>query len=102
MEGIIFAAINLKEGNKTLIFFFTRIKQHNFINLLELIPFLTLDTSQRKFFLKICHEVFSGAPNVNFRKISVSKAILDVEFSEHLLYKGPFIFYGVGGAGGIW
>ena len=47
LEGIIFAAINLKEGNKTLIFFFTRIKRHNFYSL-ELIPFLTLDTSQGK------------------------------------------------------
>ena len=27
----------------------------------------------------------SGAPNVNFRKISVRKAIWDLEFSEHLL-----------------
>ena len=27
----------------------------------------------------------SGAPNVNFRKISVRKTIWDLEFSEHLL-----------------
>ena len=27
----------------------------------------------------------TGAPNVNFRKISVRKTILDLEFSEHLL-----------------
>ena len=27
----------------------------------------------------------SGAPNVNFRKISVRKTIRDLEFSEHLL-----------------
>ena len=27
----------------------------------------------------------SGAPNVNFQKISVRKTILDLEFSEHLL-----------------
>ena len=26
-----------------------------------------------------------GAPNVNFRKISVRKTILDLEFSEYLL-----------------
>ena len=26
----------------------------------------------------------SGAPNVNFRKISVRKTIRDLEFSEHL------------------
>ena len=26
-----------------------------------------------------------GAPNVNFRKISVRKTIWDLEFSEHLL-----------------
>ena len=26
----------------------------------------------------------SGAPNVNFRKISVRKTICDLEFSEHL------------------
>ena len=28
---------------------------------------------------------FSGAPNDNFRKISVRKTIWDLEFSEHLL-----------------
>ena len=27
----------------------------------------------------------TGAPNDNFRKISVRKTILDLEFSEHLL-----------------
>ena len=27
----------------------------------------------------------TGAPNVNFRKISVRKTISDLEFSEHLL-----------------
>ena len=27
----------------------------------------------------------SGAPNVNFRKVSVRMTIGDVEFSEHLL-----------------
>ena len=27
----------------------------------------------------------SGAPNVNFRKISVRKMIRELEFSEHLL-----------------
>ena len=27
----------------------------------------------------------TGAPNVNFRKISVRKTIWDLEFSEHLL-----------------
>ena len=27
----------------------------------------------------------SGAPNVNFRKMSVRKTIWDLEFSEHLL-----------------
>ena len=27
----------------------------------------------------------SGAPNVNFRKISVRKTICDLEFSEYLL-----------------
>ena len=27
----------------------------------------------------------SGAPNVNFGKISVRKTICDLEFSEHLL-----------------
>ena len=27
----------------------------------------------------------SGAPNVNFREISVRKTISDLEFSEHLL-----------------
>ena len=27
----------------------------------------------------------SGAPNVNFRKMSVRKTISDLEFSEHLL-----------------
>ena len=31
LEGIIVAAINLKEGDETLIFF-TSIKQHNFIH----------------------------------------------------------------------
>ena len=29
--------------------------------------------------------ILSGAPNVNFRKISVRKMIGDLEFSEHLL-----------------
>ena len=28
---------------------------------------------------------FSGAPNVNFRKISVRKTTRDLEFSEHLV-----------------
>ena len=28
---------------------------------------------------------YTGAPNVNFRKISVRKTIWDLEFSEHLL-----------------
>ena len=28
---------------------------------------------------------FSGAPNINFRKISVRETIWDLEFSEHLL-----------------
>ena len=28
---------------------------------------------------------YTGAPNVNFQKISVRKAIRDLEFSEHLL-----------------
>ena len=29
--------------------------------------------------------IYSGAPNGNFRKISVQKAIWDLEFSERLL-----------------
>ena len=29
-------------------------------------------------------KIISGAPNVNFRKISVRKTISDLEFSEHL------------------
>ena len=32
-----------------------------------------------------CNVSNSGAPNVNFRKISVRKTIWDLEFSEHLL-----------------
>ena len=30
-------------------------------------------------------EIKSGAPNDNFRKISVRKTICDLQFSEHLL-----------------
>ena len=30
--------------------------------------------------------VFSGAPNVNFREISVRKTIWDLEFSEHFFF----------------
>ena len=33
----------------------------------------------------IPHIIITGAPNVNFRKISVRKTIGDLEFSEHLL-----------------
>ena len=32
----------------------------------------------------IPHIIITGAPNVNFRKISVRKTIGDLEFSEHL------------------
>ena len=35
--------------------------------------------------LKINTLVLSGAPNDNFRKISVRKTIWDLEFSENLL-----------------
>ena len=41
--------------------------------------------------LSIMHKIIfktapiTGAPNVNFRKISVQKTIRDLEFSEHLL-----------------
>ena len=36
-------------------------------------------------FKEVVKEKDSGAPNVNFRKISVRKTFWDVEFSEHLL-----------------
>ena len=32
----------------------------------------------------------------------VSQIVSDVQSSSRVLSKGPFIFYGVGGAGGIW
>ena len=34
---------------------------------------------------KYLFQIISGAPKVNFRKISVRKTIWDLEFSEHLL-----------------
>ena len=36
-------------------------------------------------FKEVVKENDSGAPNVNFRKISVRKTFWDLEFSEHLL-----------------
>ena len=35
--------------------------------------------------LSMIPHIITGAPNVNFRKISVRKTIGDLEFSEHLL-----------------
>ena len=36
--------------------------------------------------------ITSGAPNVNFRKISVRKTIWDLEFSEHFLVKFLLVY----------
>ena len=41
-------------------------------------------------FISRLHYHHAGAPKANFRKISVRKAICDLEFSEHLLYN--FLF----------
>ena len=34
--------------------------------------------------MSLCALIYTGAPNVNFGKISVRKTICDLEFSEHL------------------